>query len=93
MYYFIAQIKIKDTEEYEKYLEKTAEIFQRYQGEYLSVDDAPVIIEGEWDYTRVVVIRFSNKKDFEDWYYSDEYQEILKFRLSAADCNSILISS
>ena len=42
-------------------------------------------------YTRAVLIRFDSKDDFETWYQSDEYQGILKHRLSAAECDTILI--
>lgn len=90
-YYFIAQIRIKDASEYQKYIDRAGEIFRKFNGTYLSVENDPVILEGKWDYTRTVLIRFESKKDFEDWYNSDEYREILAYRLHAADCDSILI--
>ncbi len=79
-YYFIAQIKITDELEYQKYIDKAGDIFQKYNGKYLSVDNAPVILEGKWDYTRAVLIKFNSKNDFEDWYNSEDYKEILKHR-------------
>ena len=89
-YYFIAQIKINDDVEYQKYIDKAGEIFKKYNGEYLSVDNSPVILEGKWDYTRTVLIKFKSKNDFENWYNSSEYKEILAHRLKAADCDTIL---
>ncbi len=90
-YYFIAQIKINDENEYQKYIDKSGDIFRKYNGEYLSVDNEPFILEGKWNYTRTVLIKFKSKTDFEDWYNSDEYQEILKHRLNAANCDTLLI--
>ena len=90
-YYFIAQIKINNKIEYQKYIDKAGDIFKKYNGEYLSVDNEPVILEGEWDYTRTVLIKFKSKNDFIDWYNSEEYKEILEYRLKAADCDTILI--
>lgn len=90
-YYFIAQIRINDTTEYQKYIDTASEIFSKYKGEYLSVDNAPLILEGQWDYTRTVLIRFENKNDFDAWYNSNEYREILAHRLKAADCDTILV--
>jgi uncharacterized protein (DUF1330 family) len=90
-HYFVAQIRINDPEEYEKYLENFDDIFSRYNGEYLAIDESPTLLEGEWDYTKSVLIKFSSKKDFEDWYYSTEYQTILKHRLNAAKCDTILL--
>ena len=90
-YYFIAQIRINDEIEYQKYIDKSGDIFKKYNGEYLSVDNEPEILEGEWNYTRSVLIKFKNKNDFYDWYNSDAYKEILAYRLKAADCDTILI--
>lgn len=90
-YYFVAQIRIKDQIEYQKYISKAGDIFKKYKGEYLSVDNEPVILEGKWDYTRTVLIKFNSKPEFEAWYKSAEYQEILKHRLNAADCDTLLI--
>jgi uncharacterized protein (DUF1330 family) len=89
-YYFIVRINIIDSTEYENYLDKAGEIFKKYKGEYLVVDDEPLVLEGSWGEARTVLIRFDSRKDFWDWYYSDDYQEILKHRLTAAECNAIL---
>jgi uncharacterized protein (DUF1330 family) len=90
-HYFVAQIRINDPEEYEKYLENFDEIFSKYKGTYLAIDESPTILEGSWDYTKSVLVMFNTRAEFEDWYYSKEYQEILKYRLRAADCDSILL--
>lgn len=90
-YYFVAHIRIKDDAEYQKYIDKVDEVFEKFKGEYLSVDNKPKILEGSWDYTRTVLIRFENENDFNDWYNSADYQHILKHRLKAADCDTILI--
>jgi uncharacterized protein (DUF1330 family) len=91
VHYFVAQIKINDPVEYENYLEKFDDIFSRYKGEYLAIDESPVLLEGLWDYTKSVLVKFNSKHDFEDWYYSAEYQNILKHRLNSSKCDTILI--
>lgn len=90
-YYFSAQIKIDDPKGYEEYVSRTDDVFSKYKGEYLCVDNCPVVLEGEWNYTRSILIRFDSKEDFQAWYNSEDYQNILKYRLSAAQCDSILI--
>ena len=90
-HYFVAQIRINDHEEYEKYLENFDDIFSRFKGKYLAIDESPTLLEGNWDYTKSVLIKFDCKKDFEDWYYSKDYQMILKHRLKAAKCDTILL--
>jgi uncharacterized protein (DUF1330 family) len=90
-HYFVAQIRIHDPAEYENYLDGFDEIFSRYKGEYLAIDESPALLEGEWNYTKSVLIKFNTKQDFEDWYYSAEYQKILKHRLKASKCDTILL--
>lgn len=90
-YYFLARIKIHDTAEYQRYIDGSEAVFSKYNGTYLAVDTDPEVIEGEFMHSRAVLIRFEQKKDFEAWYYSDDYQRILKHRLKAADCDTILI--
>ena len=89
--YFVAQIKIHNQKEYQKYLDKVDEIFSKHKGKYLAVDNDPTLLEGKWEYSKSVIIEFKNKKDFEEWYFSKEYQVILKHRLNASFCDTILI--
>jgi len=90
-HYFIANIKIHNHSEYQKYLDKVDDIFAKYKGKYIAVDNSPLRLEGKWDYSKTVIIEFKNKKDFDDWYFSEEYQKILKFRLNNSDCDTILV--
>jgi uncharacterized protein (DUF1330 family) len=89
--YFIANIEIRDEEEYEKYLARVDEVFARFEGKYLAVDQNPEVLEGTWDYSRVVLIEFPDRAALLRWYSSEEYQEILKFRLRGARCDSVAI--
>jgi uncharacterized protein (DUF1330 family) len=47
--------------------------------------------EGDWPYERCVVIEFPSRQKAEDWYNSQEYQEILPLRLSSMKSNAIII--
>jgi len=87
----MASIRIKEEQEYQLYLDRADDIFSRYNGTYLAVDKQATVIEGEWDYSRAVLIKFNTRQDFDAWYSSAEYQEILRYRLSAAECDTILI--
>ena len=89
--YFMANIRINSDQEYKRYLDRSEEIFSRYRGTYLAVDNKPRVMEGNWEYTRAVLIRFDSQEDFDAWYHSAEYQEILRHRLSASHCDSILM--
>jgi uncharacterized protein (DUF1330 family) len=54
----------------------------------------PVVetLEGEWHGTQTVVLEFESVDAAKEWYYSDAYQEAAKIRLSAAECNGVIVS-
>lgn len=89
--FFMAQIKIHDEEEYQKYLNEVDDVFSKFNGTYLATDTNPAVLEGTWEYSRVILIQFQKESDLRHWYESPEYQSILKYRLKAANCDSILI--
>jgi uncharacterized protein (DUF1330 family) len=89
--YFVAQIKIHDWQEYELYLEGYDEIFNKYNGEVITVDDNPVILEGTWPYTRTVIIRFPSQAETMRWYESGEYQQLVKHRHKASKSDIIIV--
>lgn len=89
--YFLAHIDIHDEEEYQKYLKDVDEVFSKFNGTYLAVDANPTTLEGVWSYSRVVLIRFDSESELRRWYESPEYQLILKHRLKAANCDSIIV--
>ena len=89
--YFIANILIHDEEEYQKYLERVDEVFRKFNGKYLAVGKSPEVLEGAWNYSRAVLIEFPDRESLKAWYYSSEYQEIVRHRLSAAACDTIIV--
>jgi uncharacterized protein (DUF1330 family) len=89
--YFVLHIKLKDDVEYKKYLDKCDSVFNKYKGRYLAVDEKFIVVEGKDDSSRIVIIEFNNEFEFNEWYNSKDYQDIIKHRLNGSDCNSILV--
>lgn len=54
----------------------------------------PVVenLEGEWHGTQTVLIEFETVEAAKEWYYSDAYQEALKLRQAAADCQGAILT-
>lgn len=90
--YLIAQININDPAEYQKYIDGYDEIFSKYKGIVVAVDEEPRVLEGEWPYTRTVLIRFPNQEEAERWYGSAEYQELVQHRHRSSDANIVLVT-
>ncbi len=88
-HYMIANISIRDRQEYSRYEAGFMDIFARYAGELLAVSDDPEIVEGEWPFTRAVVIRFPDAEKARAWYDSPEYQALAEHRWRASTGNII----
>ncbi|MFT4635031.1 MAG: hypothetical protein ACI854_002209 [Arenicella sp.] len=89
--YIIARFKIHDRSEYDKYSSGFAEVFKKFDGKMLSVDEDPTVLMGDWDDTRSVIIEFPSKKSALAWMTSDDYQAISKHRNAGSTVNSILV--
>jgi uncharacterized protein (DUF1330 family) len=89
--YLIAQITIHDRDGYQRYLDGFDEIFAKYKGLVVAVDEAPTLLEGKWPCTRTVLMRFPSEEEARRWYDSPEYQELVKHRHRAADANVVLV--
>ena len=88
--YFIANLKIKNEEGYQEYQKALGEAFPVFPGEYLALDRNPLVLEGKWDYNRLVLIEFPDQKSFANWYNSPEYQNIVNLRTDNAICDIIV---
>jgi uncharacterized protein (DUF1330 family) len=90
--YLIGQIEIHEREEYGKYQEGFLEIFSKYNGEVLVVEENHAVIEGEWPFTRTVVIRFPDENEAKRWYNSSEYQKLAEHRFRASNANIVMVN-
>ncbi len=89
--YIIARFKIHDRSEYDQYSAGFSAVFQQFDGKMLSVDEAPMVLAGEWDDTRSVIIEFPSQESALTWMNSDEYQAIATHRNAGSTVNSILV--
>lgn len=78
--FVVAQLSIFDRESYGLYEAGFMEIFQKYRGSLLAVDEAPEAVEGEWSATRIVIGSFPDAEAFNDWFRSPEYVELAEHR-------------
>lgn len=92
MVYIVATIQIADRERYGRYEAGFMDVFSRFDGEMLSVEEAPDVIEGEWSCTRTVLIRFPSHAAFRSWYDSADYQALMQHRLAASVGNVAVLN-
>lgn len=88
--FFVANIRITNPDIYVRYLEQCDEVFAKFKGKYLVVDENAEVLEGRWNYTKLVIIEFPDKQELKNWYESKEYQDILKYRMDGAECDTVI---
>jgi uncharacterized protein (DUF1330 family) len=89
--YCIVLINIEDREKYSIYERGFRQVFRRYSGTLLSADEAPIVREGDWPYTRTVLISFPDAAAFSTWYDSADYQAIAQHRYAASSASLAVI--
>jgi len=89
--YAIAMFSITDRAVYGRYQAQFMGVMSRYKGKVLAADEHPVVVEGNWDRDKVVMLSFANEADFREFMDSPEYQEISKDRRAAANGFVVLV--
>jgi len=87
----IAQLRFTDRAAYDRYQARFMEVFARHLGTLLAADEAPEVVEGQWDREKVVLMSFPDEPSFRRWAESPEYQEISQDRRAGADTVVLLV--
>jgi uncharacterized protein (DUF1330 family) len=89
--YAIAQLWIHDPARYGRYVERFMGVMTNYQGRVLVADEHPLVVEGAWDGSKIVVISFPDEPSFRAWAESAEYLEIAQDRKAGAKSVILLV--
>jgi uncharacterized protein (DUF1330 family) len=89
--YAIFNIEIVNPDAYKEYVHKVRPIAEQFGGEYLVRGGNNQVVEGDWQYSRNVVIKFPSYEKALEWYNSKEYQPIKQIRIDNAKSNGIII--
>jgi uncharacterized protein (DUF1330 family) len=90
--YMISRMTIHDRAEYDKYEAQFMDIFEKFDGTMLSVDEEPFVVAGEWNATRSVLMEFPSREQLLAWMTSPEYQEIGKSRDAGSTAEAIIVN-
>ena len=91
MVYAIAQLTITDRAIYDRYQAKFMGVMKKFQGRVLAADEKPLVVEGQWDREKVVLLSFPDETAFREWAESPEYQEIAKERRAGSQAVILLV--
>jgi uncharacterized protein (DUF1330 family) len=89
--YLIANIEVKDPAKFEEYRQKVVPVIQKFGGRYLVRGGDVRRLEGNLPLKRLVVLEFPTIEAAQQFYDSDEYEPILKLRLSSTQSDLVLV--
>ena len=90
--YMIVDVNIHDVDAYEIYKSKVTPIIEKFGGEYLVRGGAHEVLENDlWSPTRMVMVRFPDKKSALDFIHSDEYAPVKKMRRDNSDGTVLIV--
>jgi uncharacterized protein (DUF1330 family) len=88
--YVIADIEVKDPEAYADYRGLSTAAAEKHGGEFLVRGGATETLEGGWQPSRFVIIRFESVEAARRWYESPDYSEARAVRQRAAESTLLL---
>ena len=89
--YLVIDIEVKDDKAYEPYRAGVGPIIQKHGGEYL-VRGGPVeVVEGTWKPSRVVVLRFPDRKSLDGFLNDPAYTPLKEIRQRATRSDIVAV--
>lgn len=85
--------EVHDPEAMADYVAKVTETVERYGGEYLVVGGPWEAVEGQWQPSYPVIIRFASMDAARAWYDSPEYAPLKEQRLRATVGDAVFLSA
>lgn len=89
--YWIVGVNVTDPEAYEEYKKRTPEALAKYGGKFLARGGRTNWLEGEDQYSRVVLVEFPTFEQAVTCYHSPEYKEAMSFRKRAARAQVVVL--
>ena len=89
--YIYGNIEVTDPATYEEYRKVVPGLIASHGGRYLVRGGAVTVLEGDPKARRQVILEFPDIEHARAFYFSPEYQEMVKLRQSAATGTLILI--
>ena len=89
--YIIARINVTDWDQYQKYVAATPAVIEKFGGTFIARGGETVTLEGPEETQRVVLLQFPSMEKVKEFYYSQDYQEVMKLREGAATASLVAI--
>ncbi len=86
----IANLVVRDADEYRKYEKGFFPILKRHGGEFITFDDKHENLEGDSPLEgRIIIFKFPSEEAAKRWYEDEEYQALSEFRRAGTTLKSL----
>jgi uncharacterized protein (DUF1330 family) len=89
--YVIADTDVHDPEQYERYRAASPGAIAAGGGRFVARGGELVVLEGEWQPKRLVILEFEDLDAVRRWYDSPEYREARRLRKGAATLRIVAV--
>jgi uncharacterized protein (DUF1330 family) len=89
--YVIVETDVTDPEQYEQYKAASPAAIAAGGGRFLVRGGELVVLEGDWQPPRLVMLEFEDLAAARRWYASEAYQEAKKLREGAARFRAVAV--
>lgn len=83
--YTIAQLKFTDEAAYRRYQAAFPPVFAKFDAAVIVADEAPVVLEGDWPFSKVVILRFPDEAEAMRFANDPAYAAIARDRKAGSD--------
>ena len=88
---FVAHFTIVDRDRYKTYVKGFFPLLEAHGGRFRTYDDAILVLEGNPEDGRTVLIDFDNETQLLNWWNSEEYQILAKIRHESCVTHSVRV--
>ena len=91
--YLVVDVRRTDRERAARYSALSGPNVEQHGGRYLARGGATLVLEGDWDPDRLVVIEFDSVEAAREWYDSPDYTDIRALREGAGEWRMVVVES
>lgn len=89
--FVLVEIDIHDMELYKSYTLLTPATIAAYNGKFVVRGGEVLVLEGDWNPERIVLLEFPSVEEANAWWHSENYEKARKIRQKAATTKMIIL--
>lgn len=89
--YVVLDMEITDLEGFKEYQEHAGAVIERYGGKHLVRGGTLEVLEGDWQFHRLVILEFESVEQVMRFYNSEEYTPLKALRLKTTNSREFVV--